>query len=799
VAVTRADRRRELRLTLLSPLVLLGAACLACGSPQEEWTHVRVEAPGQGAPPEFTVTVAEGDAVATLDCPSRASAEAHRLRCAQSGFEVLTAASSFEITLRSRGNAFVSKSVDASARAAEILLDPLPVAEETENYATRLDGDECLGRLRQLGLPVTTDLGNSYAVKFLIRELRTRPEVYFQNTNKYPLHFEFARKVLGIPGTADEFAAETYASENRNMAVGTLVLYPSISSFARGASPSVDAPWTLNFFPSDPITLEEVRLVHRLVEERLTCLRWSGPAERLIYLPAGNVKEAEASAGSLGFERAGIGWARHTDLFGAIKLQTLNPGLAFGWLKSMTPEQLLNSVVSFRDILLLSRIPGDLPIVGGTITEELQTPLSHVNVAARTRGTPNIAYPEASLDPAISGLVGKLVRFEVGGGEYSLSEATLEEAEAFWSERIPEPYQPSFDSSFKGIPSFDELEFADAIRVGTKAANLAELSHVLGENAPRVGLAIPFHYYEAFMESSLVSSDDCDDAQASCLNEHRDATACAAARAFCSPEGSAETFSGFVERMLADESVERDTVVRDAVLANLRYLIAHGKLDPEFAAELDGRVAGVFGTSRIKIRSSSNVEDLPNFSGAGLYDSYGANGEKGPVPSRVVTRVFASTWNFRAFEERSYWNIDQRFVRMGCLINQALTDELANGVLITENIADPAVYGMYVNVQKGELEVVHPTHGALPEIISILGDANFEVVRQRFSSLSPDQPLLTPEEIASVYRAGDQARKHFAPLYGQAVGQLALDIEFKLTTDHRIIFKQARPYTPSTP
>ena len=533
--VTRADRSR--RLARLSPIVLLGAACVACSSPQDERTHVRVEAPGQDAQLEFTVTVAEGDTVATLDCPSREPAAAPHLRCAESGFEVLTAASSFDVTLRSRGNAFVSKSVSAAAGAPAITLESLPAAEETENYATRLDGNECLGRLRELGIPITTDLGNSYAVKFLIRELRTRPEVYFQNTNKYPLHFEFARKVLGISGTADEFATETYASENRTMAVGTLVLYPSISSPARGASTSVVAPWTLNFFPSDPITPEEIRLVHRLIEERLTCLRWSGPAERLIYLPAGSAKEAEASAGSLGFERAGIGWASHADLFGAIKLQTLNPGLAFGWLKRMTPEQLLDSVVSFRDILLLSRIPNELPVVAGTITEELQTPLSHVNVAARTRGTPNIAYLEASLDPAISELVGKLVRFEVGGGEYSLSETTLEEAEAAWSERIPELYEASFDSSFKGIPSFDELRFADSVRVGAKAANVAELSHVLAENAPRTGLAIPFHYYEAFMRSSLVSDEACDEAQEDCLNGHRDATACAAARAFCSPEG----------------------------------------------------------------------------------------------------------------------------------------------------------------------------------------------------------------------------------------------------------------------
>jgi hypothetical protein len=29
--------------------------------------------------------------------------------------------------------------------------------------------------------------------------------------------------------------------------------------------------------------------------------------------------------------------------------------------------------------------------------------------------------------------------------------------------------------------------------------------------------------------------------------------------------------------------------------------------------------------------------------------------------------------------------------------------------------------------------------------------------------------------------------------------QLILDMEFKLTTAHQIVFKQARPYTPSSP
>jgi phosphoenolpyruvate synthase/pyruvate phosphate dikinase len=447
---------------------------------------------------------------------------------------------------------------------------------------------------------------------------------------------------------------------------------------------------------------------------------------------------------------------------------------------------------------LLTRIPNELPVVGGTITEELQTPLAHVNVAARTRGTPNLAYPEAFQDPDIAALLDKLVRFEVENGAYSLREATQEEAEAFWSERNPERYVPSFDSSLTGIPAFDEIGFADSVRVGVKAANLAELSHILGENAPREGLAIPFHYYEAFMDSSHSSTALCDAAATDCLTRGRDASACDAARALCLPDDEPESFTEFVARWLDEPSFKADTLVRDAVLANLRYFIEHTPVDPEFGNLLDRRVSEVFGTAKVRIRSSTNSEDLPNFSGAGLYNSHAANGDGKPAPSKVVTRVFASVWNFRAFEERSYWNIDHRAVRMGCAINQAFTAELANGVLLTENISDPAIYGMYVNVQWGEVSVVNPTNGSLPEIFTILGDADYEVARQRFSSLSPNKPLLSDDQVVSLYQAADKARQHFAPLYGRSAGQLILDIEFKLTPEGTIVLKQARPYTPAT-
>jgi phosphoenolpyruvate synthase/pyruvate phosphate dikinase len=328
--------------------------------------------------------------------------------------------------------------------------------------------------------------------------------------------------------------------------------------------------------------------------------------------------------------------------------------------------------------------------------------------------------------------------------------------------------------------------------VGVKAANLAELSHFLERNAPDKGLAIPFHYYQAFMDASLISSRSCEDARADCVAAARDVAVCQGARDLCISGGPAETFTAFVARMLAAPSFNQDTALRDAVLANLRYLMASSPVDPAFGTLLDTRVAAVFGTARVKIRSSTNSEDLPNFSGAGLYDSYGAHASGDDAASKVVAKVFASVWNFRAFEERAFWNIDHAAVRMGCAINQAFTNELANGVLITENIADPTVAGMYVNVQQGEESVTNPTNGALPEVFSILADTEYGISRQRFSSLAPGSSLLTDTEVASLYRAGDLARTHFAALYGPGV---ILDIEFKLTPAHEIVFKQARPYT----
>ena len=101
------------------------------------------------------------------------------------------------------------------------------------------------------------------------------------------------------------------------------------------------------------------------------------------------------------------------------------------------------------------------------------------------------------------------------------------------------------------------------------------------------------------------------------------------------------------------------------------------------------------GVKKIKIRSSANAEDVPNFDGAGLHDSFAATVSKqdnpdgscafeietdsdagdsgGQVKRKVSPRsvacaikgVYASLWNQRAVEERTFARIDHATVAMG--------------------------------------------------------------------------------------------------------------------------------------
>jgi hypothetical protein len=106
---------------------------------------------------------------------------------------------------------------------------------------------------------------------------------------------------------------------------------------------------------------------------------------------------------------------------------------------------------------------------------------------------------------------------------------------------------------------------------------------------------------------------------------------------------------------------------------------------------------------------------------------------------------------------------------------------------------------VYVNVQLGEMSVTNPTNGAVAEVFSMVAGPNgMGIQRLRWSSLSPGQPLLSDAETIALYKLASQVQAHFAPLYQQDAGVMALDIEFKFHGPERaLFFKQVRPYVNS--
>ena len=202
----------------------------------------------------------------------------------------------------------------------------------------------------------------------------------------------------------------------------------------------------------------------------------------------------------------------------------------------------------------------------------------------------------------------------------------------------------------------------------------------------------------------------------------------------------------------------------------------------------------------LRYRSSTNNEDLPGFSGAGLYDS------KTQKPDETVEdgidkslkQVYASMWNFRAFTEREFHRIDHLAAAMGVLVHPNFSDELANGVAVSLNPIVGGVEGYYVNTQLGEDLVTNPEALSVPEEVLLHEPGkyarNYEILTTS-NRVDPGELLMSDAQM-------DQLRGHlgvihdeFAELYGIEAGEkFAMEIEFKITSENVLSIKQARPW-----
>jgi hypothetical protein len=185
----------------------------------------------------------------------------------------------------------------------------------------------------------------------------------------------------------------------------------------------------------------------------------------------------------------------------------------------------------------------------------------------------------------------------------------------------------------------------------------------------------------------------------------------------------------------------------------------------------------------------------------------------------VLRKVWASIWNLRAYEERSAFAIPHREVMMGMQINPSFTDEGADGVVVTKNIAglsNLAGAGVYVESQRGDkYSVANPEDGSHPERVLILYDASAPLNPAKYrihflqkSNVSDDglsvlakdnpKPVMKDEHLKDLVLQCLKATAHFRGILGKGRPDFSLDLEFKVdrTPEGKdaVYLKQARPY-----
>ena len=693
-----------------------------------------------------------------------------------------------------------NSSVDPNRHDDPDIVDPdmLPVFIQGDAEWTGFYKDDGYEAFRKLAYPSKTELGTSYLVKFIVTDFNSDSAVvHFMNTKAYLLHYDFAKKVLHDSSTLTEFENEAYYDPVKNTVAGTLVYYASVDSMV-----------ALTFFPTDCIEPSQVAAVQQLIESRMLFLKpktSEASKNRLFYMPSGSAAEKAAAEYEAEFKKADVPVYTHAQLFGDIAMQIMNTGTAYGTLRKLTAAELDTAIVSSHDILILETLPAEIPLVAATISKDAQTPLSHVNLAAKARKTPNIAFNGNDLPDSLLALCGKLVKLEVKANSYKVGVATLEEAQEFWKKNARAPITLTYDLSDSGLIEFADLDFKSSKSVGVKAANLAELHKLLPDNSPD-GFAVPFYHYSHFMDYAQVTEELCEKSFSDCGKEGRASGVCKQVKNACveqlaepadASEPKGASLRSYIANMIARDDFTADTRLREAVLDNIRYMFKHIPVDKDFGDALDAKVRKLYGDAGVRLRSSTNSEDLSDFNGAGLYKSVKATTREKDLPSDEIRKVWASVWSFKAFEERELWNIDHMSVQMAVAVHEAFPDEVANGVIITQNIADYSVAGIYANIQVGETSITNPEGGELPEIISIIPSTRGGVqsVLLQHSTLSPDSLILTDREIFELYQIVQKIQRYFAKLYNEYPDAFALDIEFKVMgPERKLVFKQVRPY-----
>ncbi len=470
-------------------------------------------------------------------------------------------------------------------------------------------------------------------------------------------------------------------------------------------------------------------------------------------------------------------------------VRAMNPGIAVGRLGILKDGE---DIADSTGIYVIPETIADLKPAAGILTLDGGNPLSHVQLLARNLGIPNAVLPSALL-PLFRPQEGREVLFAVSArgrvilqNTSRLSEAEKGLAELKQSANSAQRFDlknQRINFSRREILALEQLQASDSgVLAGPKAANLGQLRRLFPDKvAP--GLVVPFGIYLAHVERALDSSG------IKLSDQIREAYRRAEEMR---QRGATEAeMNGYIHPRLA----------------HFRQTIEQMPLLAEFEAALRARLRQTFGPDGsygVFVRSDTNAEDLPEFTGAGLNLTVPNQVLESDI-LRALRQVWASPFTERAYAWRARAIASPELVAPSVLLLHSVPSD-KSGVLVTTNLETGNPDGVTVAISEGVGGVVD---GGVAETLALERGGGVRFLSQahapykrilvmqppggvRNVPVSGADTLLSADEIGQLREAVAVVESRYPPAHDRSGRRLPWDIEFGFAGGQLRLF-QIRP------
>ena len=469
-------------------------------------------------------------------------------------------------------------------------------------------------------------------------------------------------------------------------------------------------------------------------------------------------------------------------------IRGLNPGYAYGELVVVggSPDAI---EVSSNKIYVFQRPPADLKPIAGIATVSEGNMVSHVQLLARNLGIPNAALSDENLEDlkqfngqnvfyAVSNKGNVIIKAEK---DMSAEEVALFVKKERKEGKIEVPVEHIVLHETK-VLNMRDVDASNSGKIcGPKAANLGQLKKMFPEQVVE-GLVIPFGIFRDHMDQDMPEQNQSYWSFLSAM--FKEAIA-------------------MEEQGIAEEEIEHYQLRQ---LEILRTAIKKMPLKADFISQMEHDFKSVLGHALgeipVFLRSDTNMEDLKEFTGAGLNLTLFNVVDKEKIFNGIKD-VWASPYTERSFKWRQKYLLNPENVFPSILVIPSV-DVDYSGVLITKGLTSGDDKDLTIAFSRGAGGAVD---GQSAETYLLKDAGGYQLLapsRERFYNSLPitggtlkntatfETPILNTQNIKDIKQLAKEIRQTMPKETNEAYdGAYDVELGFK---DNQLWLFQIRPF-----